>query len=129
ENFGSMVKPLHAGLAARNGVLAALLAKNGLTASERAIEGPQGLLAAMDSERTSLDDEAADLGARWEIVDTGITVKLYPSCAGTHPSLDAILDLRQREGFVAGDVDRIEIDVDSITPTVLIYDRPANGLE
>ena len=129
ENFGSMVKPLHAGLAARNGVLAALLAKDGLTASERAIDGPQGFLAAMDSQRASLDDEIADLAVRWEIVDTGITVKLYPSCAGTHPSLDAILDLRQREGFTAADLDRIDIDVDSIMPTVLIYEHPANGLE
>jgi 2-methylcitrate dehydratase PrpD len=35
ENFGTMVKPLHAGLAARNGVLAALLARAGMTASRR----------------------------------------------------------------------------------------------
>ena len=39
------------------------------------------------------------------------------------------IDLRQRERFTADDVDRIDIDVDSITPTVLIYDRPASGLE
>ena len=78
---------------------------------------------------TALADAIADLGARWEILDTGITVKLYPSCAGTHPSLDAILDLRRREGFSAGDVERIDIDVDSIVPTILIYDRPATGLE
>ena len=83
----------------------------------------------MDSEGHALADAIADLGARWEILDTGITVKLYPSCAGTHPSLDAILDLRRREGFTAGDVERIDIDVDSIVPTILIYDRPATGLE
>jgi 2-methylcitrate dehydratase PrpD len=129
ENFGTMVKPLHAGLAARNGVLAALLASRGLTASAQAFEGPQGFLAAMDSESDALADAIADLGARWEILDTGITVKLYPSCAGTHPTLDAILDLRQREGFTAEDVERIDIQVDSITPTVLIYERPASGLE
>ncbi len=129
ENFGTMVKPLHAGLAARNGVVAALLAKSGMTASEAALEGPQGFLTAMDSQRPALDEEIADLGRRWEILDTGITVKLYPSCAGTHPSLDAILDLRQREQFTAADVDRIVIEVDSITPTVLIYERPATGLE
>ena len=51
ENFGTMVKPLHAGLAARNGVIAALLARRGLTASAHAIDGPQGYLAAMDSEQ------------------------------------------------------------------------------
>ena len=83
----------------------------------------------MDSERADLDGVAADLGARWEILDTGITVKLYPSCAGTHPTLDALLDLRRRERFAGDDVERIEIDVDPIVPTILIYDRPATGLE
>jgi 2-methylcitrate dehydratase PrpD len=129
ENFGTMVKPLHAGLAARNGVLAALLARGGMTASTLALDGPQGLLHAMDSEGAALTDAIADLGVRWEIVETGITVKLYPSCAGTHPSLDAILDLRRRERFTADDVERIDVDVDSIVPTILIYDRPSTGLE
>jgi 2-methylcitrate dehydratase PrpD len=129
ENFGTMVKPLHAGLAARNGVVAALLAQAGMTASSAAIDGPQGFLAAMDSEQPSIDAFAADLGARWEIVDTGITVKLYPSCAGTHPTLDALLDLRRREGFGADEVEAIEIGVDTIVPTILIYDRPSSGLE
>ena len=129
ENFGSMVKPLHAGLAARNGVLAAMLAHSGMTASAQALDGPQGFLHAMDAERDDLAREAADLGERWEILDTGITVKLYPSCAGTHPTLDALLDLRAREQFTADDVDRIDIDVDAIVPTILIYDRPATALE
>jgi 2-methylcitrate dehydratase PrpD len=129
ENFGTMVKPLHAGLAARNGVLAAQLAREGLTASDLAIDGPQGFLRAFDSERDTLTDVIADLGTRWEILDTGITVKLYPSCAGTHPALDAILDLRRRAGFEAADVERIDVDVDSITPTILIYERPTSGLQ
>jgi 2-methylcitrate dehydratase PrpD len=93
ENFGTMVKPLHAGLAARDGVMAALLAKGGLTGSAKAIDGPQGYLRAFDSEGTDLANAVGDLGSRWEILDTGITVKLYPSCAGTHPTLDALLDL------------------------------------
>jgi 2-methylcitrate dehydratase PrpD len=129
ENFGTMAKPLHAGLAARNGVLAAQLARAGLTASAAAIEGPQGFLAAMDSERSSLAPFAEDLGSRWEILDTGITVKLYPSCAGTHPALDALLDLRRAERFTSADVERVEIGVDIIAPTILLYDRPSTGLE
>ena len=129
ENFGTMVKPLHAGLAARAGVMAALLAKGGMTASTKAIDGPQGFLRAFDSERDDLDRAAADLGRRWEILETGITVKLYPSCAGTHPALDALLDLKTQHSFTADAVDRIEIDVDPIVPTILIYDRPASALE
>ena len=129
ENFGTMVKPLHAGLAARNGIHAGLLARGGLTSSNLALDGPQGFLRAMDSEQHSLADAVEDLGRRWEVLETGITVKLYPSCAGTHPSLDAILDLRRRERFVAEDVEQIDVDVDSITPTILIYERPSSGLE
>jgi 2-methylcitrate dehydratase PrpD len=128
-NFGTMVKPLHAGLAARNGVLAARLAREGMTASGAAIDGPQGFLIAMDGAVLALDEVSADLGTRWEILDTGITVKLYPSCAGTHPTLDALLDLRRRERFTADEVEAIDIGVDPIVPTILIYDRPSSGLE
>src|SRR5688572_12774526 len=51
ENLGSMVKPLHAGIAARNGVMAARLARAGLVSSATTIEGPQGYLVAMDSQQ------------------------------------------------------------------------------
>jgi 2-methylcitrate dehydratase PrpD len=124
-----MIKPLHAGLAARDGVLAALLARSGLTGSATALDGPQGFLHAFDAEREDLIGETRDLGSRWEILETGITVKLYPSCAGTHPTLDAVLDLRLRHRFSAEDVDSVEIDVDPIVPTILIYDRPSTALE
>src|SRR5207245_9390727 len=101
ENLGSMVKPLHAGMAARNGVMAAQLAKAGFVASKRSIDGPQGYLAAMDSQNppAALTDAIADLGSRWEILETGITVKLYPSCAATHPALDALLPLKYQHKF------------------------------
>ena len=129
ENFGSMVKPLHAGLAARNGVLAALLAKAGMTASAKAIDGPQGFLHAFDGAGGDFAAASADLGSRWEILETGITVKLYPSCAGTHPAIDTILGLRREHDVQAGEIERIDVDVDSVTPTILIYPRPRSGLE
>ena len=129
ENFGTDTKPLHAGLAARNGVLAALLAKSGITASSRAIEGPQGFLKAMGSERAELGEELRALGERWETLETGVTVKLYPSCAATHPAIDAILDLRREHEFTADDVESIAIGVDGVTPTILTYPQPVTGLE
>lgn len=129
ENFGTMIKPLHAGLAAQNGVTAARLAEAGLTGSELALDGPQGFLTALDGEHRDLGDAASILGTRWEILETGITVKLYPSCAGTHPALDALLLLRRRERYTAADVESIDIDVDRIAPTILIHDRPSSGLE
>jgi 2-methylcitrate dehydratase PrpD len=129
ENFGTMVKPLHAGLAAQAGLRAADLAAAGFTASDAALDGPQGFLHAMDSEHDSIEGVAGDLGSRWEILASGITIKLYPSCAGTHPTLDTVLDLRRELGITDADVDRVDVGVDAITPTVLLYDRPVSGLQ
>ena len=129
ESFGTMVKPLQGGLAARNGVLAALLACEGFTASEHAIDGPQGFLVAMGSAGRDAEKASDPLGRRWEIVEGGITVKLYPSCAATHPTIDTLIDLRREHGIDPAAVDAVEIDVDPVTPTVLIHDRPATGLE
>ncbi|MCY4076735.1 MAG: MmgE/PrpD family protein [Acidobacteria bacterium] len=129
ENFGTMVKPLQGGLAARNGVLAALLARDAFTASPRAIDGPQGFLVAMQSAGRDLSAAVDRLGQRWEIVEGGITVKLYPSCAATHPTIDTLLDLRREAGIDPATVEAVEIGVDPVVPTVLIHDRPATGLE
>jgi 2-methylcitrate dehydratase PrpD len=129
ENMGSMVKPLHAGLAARNGLTAAQLARRGFDASPDALDGPQGYLQVMDSQQHTLGPAVADLGRRWEIERTGVTVKLYPSCAATHPPLDALLDLRARHDIDAGQIEAIEIDVDSMTPRLLIHERPRTILE
>jgi 2-methylcitrate dehydratase PrpD len=131
ENIGSMVKPLHAGMAARNGVTAARLAKAGFVASEQSIDGPQGYLVAMDSQQppSALMDAVADMGSRWEILDTGITVKLYPSCAATHPPLDALLRLKRQHNYMADDIAAIDVEVDSMTPRLLTYSRPSTALE
>jgi len=129
ENIGTMVKPLHAGMAARNGVMAARLAERGFMSSADALDGPQGYLAAMDSEHRSLEAGVADLGSRWEILQTGVTVKLYPSCAATHPPLDALLELRRESPFTHEQVEAIHVDVDSMTPRLLIHARPSTGLE
>ena len=129
ESFGTMVKPLQAGLAGRNGVLAAMLARTGFTAPDRAVDGAQGLLVAMQGRARALGDAADGLGRDWEIVDGGVTVKLYPSCAATHPAIDTLIDLRAEHRLTPADVEAVEIGVDAVTPTVLIHDRPRTGLE
>src|SRR6476659_7374548 len=83
ENFGTMTKPFHAGHAARSGVLSALMAREGWTASEQAIEGPQGYLPAFSAGRRE-PAALATLGTPWKITTTGVAVKPYPSCACTH---------------------------------------------
>ena len=95
QNFGTMTKPLHAGWAARNGVIAAQLAQRGFSADAEALEGENGFLRAA-SGGAEYDPLAAvrSLGESWEIVSPGIGVKLYPCCYATHRAIDSALEAR-----------------------------------
>jgi len=128
ENFGSMTKPFHAGHAARNGVFAAMAAREGLTASDSALDGRQGYAAAF-SQATLAPDALDALGQRWQVLVSGIAVKPYPSCALTHSAIDALLELRGRHGLSADQVAEVEVGVNHVVPDVLRHASPSNGLE
>lgn len=107
-NFGTMTKPYHVGHASRNGLLAALLAAEGLSANEAALEDPQGFFAVFNGAGTFESDRILDeWAAPLDILDPGIAFKRHPCCASTHPAADAILRLRDA-GLRANDVDRIQ---------------------
>ena len=128
ENFGTMTKPFHAGHAARSGVLAALLAREGWTASAQALEGPQGYLAVLGAGPVDLG--AIDtLGAPWKILSTGVAVKPYPSCACTHSIIAQTLELRRAHAIAPEDVAEVVIGVAPSVPRILIHRRPRTGLE
>lgn len=128
ENFGSMTKPYHAGHAARNGVWAARLAREGFTASDTALEGAQGYAAAFGG-RDSLDDALGRLGHEWHVTTSRVAVKPYPSCALTHSAIDALIDLRAAQSVDPGQIAEIEIGVNHVTPGVLQHATPATALE
>jgi 2-methylcitrate dehydratase PrpD len=128
ENFGTMTKPFHAGHAARSGVLAALLAREGWTASERALEGPQGFFNVLGAGTRRL--EALDtLGAPWKIVTSGVAVKPYPSCACTHSIIDGALELGRVYQIRPDDIAEVTVGVNALVPRILIHSDPRTGLE
>jgi 2-methylcitrate dehydratase PrpD len=128
ENFGSMTKPFHAGHAARNGVFAALLAREGFTSADAALDGTQGYAAAFS--QTKLGHGVFDaLGRDWQILASGIAVKPYPSCALTHSAIDALLALRAEHRLGVEDVDDVEVGVNHVVPEVLRHTAPTSGLE
>ena len=128
ENFGSMTKPYHAGHAAQSGVRAAQLAREGMTASDGALDGRQGYVTAFSA--ATLPSDALDgLGSRWELTASGIAVKPYPSCALTHSAIDALLELRARHRIDPDNVAAVEVGVTAVVPDVLRHARPSTGLE
>lgn len=122
-NFGTMAKPYHVGHAARNGLMAALLTRNGFTASLDAFEHRQGFFEVFNgpgnyTPALALQNWAAPL----DIVEPGIGIKLYPCCDSTHTSLDALFTLRRDHPFEVRDVAGIEVYLHPLRLTHV--DRP-----
>lgn len=128
--FGTDTKPVHAGLAAQGGVLAASLAASGVTGSDRALEGPHGFGALY----------AGDSAADWRSVDAindgplaidshGLAFKLYPNCASTHRCLDALQALATEHRFGVEDVERVETLVGRVNLVNLKYPEPRDPRE
>lgn len=109
-NFGTMVKPFHAGHCGRNGLLAALLAQRGFDANEAALEHHQGFLNVFNGAGT-FDAEKLfeDWAAPLEIEGETIALKQFPCCGSTHPAIAMMLRLVQEEGVRASDVAGIEV--------------------
>ncbi|PWC28722.1 MmgE/PrpD family protein [Teichococcus aestuarii] len=91
ENLPSAAKNVGMGNAARNGLLAALLAQAGYGAAPAAIEGPLGWARAM-GDAPDLRRVTGGLGTRWEFARN--TYKPYPSGIVFHAVIDACLALR-----------------------------------
>jgi 2-methylcitrate dehydratase PrpD len=129
-NFGTDVKPLHAGHAARCGVEAARLAAAGFTGNLHALEHDDGFGAAYGTANAPAWDLAtAGLGAPHELVDPGVGVKRYPACASTHQALDATLALAREHDIDPGSVEAIACGVYYLAPHQLIYDGARTPLE
>lgn len=128
-NFGTMTKPLHAGLSARAGVFAAELAAAGLTASQDALEHTQGFLAAVSP--AGRIDVASPLkaGKEWRMLSVGLNVKKYPVCYCAHRPLDGALDLRKAHGVRVDDIDHVKVTMSARNATIMRYHDPQSGLE
>ncbi len=101
-------KQLHTAKASADGLLAACVAREGLTGARHILEGPQGMAAGMsrDADPGRLVD---GLGTRWALLETSF--KYHASCRHTHPAADALLQLMRDEGLRAGDIARVRARV------------------
>jgi 2-methylcitrate dehydratase PrpD len=130
KNFGSMVKPLHAGQAAFHGLQAADLAARGFTGDRSILEGPSGFID-MFSRPEALAGlhQAFATGAPYEVVDSGIALKRFACCGAIHSAQDALLNMLESDPFVPDEIVSIECRVNPLVPKILVHHVTQDGLE
>jgi len=127
RNFGTMTKPLHAGNAARNGVVAASLAEQGFTADESVFDGPGNYGYVLGGGDES-DLHTEDLGQKFNIC-SGLEIKPYPSCRFTHAGIDAALQVKDKYALSPADIAEVEYHTGSSIPLAAFRHQPQTGLE
>ncbi len=144
SQFGTMTKPLHAGLAAKGGIMAAQLARGGVTAGPETLEGPNGMGMLMvgpdrDSLREGLKGAAehgqtlsfktTDIGTPLAIDAHGLKVKRYPNCGSIHRSLDGLLELKEKHKFTEADVADVRVRAPAAHLANLMYHDPQKPMQ
>ena len=128
QNFGTMTKPLHAGLAGRAAILATRLAASEFTCAEDAIEGKFGFMKVYGGH--AAESLRKPWGEPLEILtETGIGLKAYPCCAATHPAIDAVRKLRDLIGGAIDEIKSVRVGASKFAMQPLVHDVPATGLE
>ena len=109
---GSMVKPFHAGNAARNGVEAVLLAQQGFTADAAIIEAPRGFCDTFFGPATcDYEKMITGLGKPYFLESPGLGLKLHPCSAPQFLAADAALHLKREHNIRFSDVAKIEVSI------------------
>lgn len=125
-NFGTMTKPLHAGKAAMNGLIAARLAARDFSARDTAIEAAQGF-AATQAKGFTAKPMRPDANAPMAVESN--LFKYHAACYLTHSSIEAIRDLKRRHNIGADDIRSMILHVDKGHTKVCDIPVPTSGLE
>ena len=126
EMFGTMVKPMHPGNAARNGLLAALLASKNFTSAEQGIEGRRGFANVLATQR-NFAEITEKLGETWEIALN--TYKPFACGIVEHPTIDGCIQLRKEHKLKAEAIESIALKVHPLVLELTGKKTPQTGLE
>ncbi len=114
-DFTENSRPFQMGLAARNGVTAALLASEGFGAPPSIFEGKNGMFRAF-SDKPEPARLVEDLRSRYTIMEAAF--KLYSCCAFIHPGADALLSIMEKNDLCSEDLSEI----------ILRFPKPGAGI-
>jgi 2-methylcitrate dehydratase PrpD len=112
-----------AGLAGRNGIASAILAKHGLTGQPDIFEIPRGYLQGVSGEAYTLPK----LGEPYRVKEVGI--KKYPCCYLEMHPIDGFIELIEAHNISADDVESIQVDVSPVFLNYVRFQHPKDEEE
>ncbi|EIC85652.1 MmgE/PrpD family protein [Serratia sp. M24T3] len=128
--FGTPIKPLHAGWAARNAIDAARFADQGMRGRIDILEAPQGFMEMFGGASATGWDIAAILSTQKHVIETtGVMPKRHPCCGSTHMIIDALADLREQHDFADAEVVSVDTLVGIANQRNLAYELPQDEMQ
>jgi len=124
--FGTACKPLHAGLAARSGLLAAGLARRGFDSHPGALECAQGFAATHSVNFEAAKALAPPTGGFHVLHNL---FKYHASCYETHATIESARRLRETHALIPDAIARVEVTVNPYCDRICNIAAPTTGLE
>jgi 2-methylcitrate dehydratase PrpD len=109
---GGTVNRLHSGIAAQNGIRAALLAEKGFTGPATVLEGGRGVLHAF-ADTLCLDEITRGLGESFRVLL--IELKTHCCCGSSSAVFDAVSEIKREHGIRYQNIEKIVVDVSPAT--------------
>ena len=124
-SVGTMCKPLHAGTAAANGLLAARLAGRGFSGPTAALKQAGGFLAA----HSTAVERGALVACRDRYFIRETLLKQHAACQHAHGSIENMLRLRDAHALSADAIKQIRLEIAESSVRVCDIAAPRTGLE
>jgi len=124
-SFGTMCKPLHAGMAAESGLRAAEWAARGFTGAADILEHARGFAA---THGLRFDSDAALEGMGEKFFCEDILFKHHAACYGTHSAIECARLIRNNPAFDLDKVEKVEIRVHTRITHMCDIPAPTDGL-
>ena len=127
-NFGSMVKPVHVGVAAANALRAVGFARAGVEASRTELFGPGGVFGALSGGTQVTWPEDVALGRPFAIESPGFERKRYACCYLLHKII-ALGKQASRDGICLADIAKLRVEMPLGGTRPLIHPIPRSGTQ
>lgn len=123
--FGTMCKPMHAGLANQRGLMAAMLAKRGFTSRLDSLENVRGFA---ETQCGGMTMSSMPIGNNKFYIRSNL-FKYHAACYNTHAAIDAIHKITNGVAISPHEIERVVLHADASLDSVCNIPQPKTGLE